>query len=67
MCLALLCSPGRKQSDKDTSAGMGSVVGDVRIAELGKPRLGEPSRIHIQIKESQEFKVSMRVRAAPCV
>ncbi|KAK7104003.1 sodium/calcium exchanger 1-like [Littorina saxatilis] len=47
---------GRKQSDKDTSAGMGSVVGDVRIAELGKPRLGEPSRIHIQIKESQEFK-----------
>ena len=28
-----------------------------RIARMGKPRLGETTKMHIRIKESKEFKV----------
>ena len=33
-------------------------VEDERLAELGKPRMGDVTRVTIMIKESQEFKVS---------
>ena len=56
MRVTLLCLPG-KNSDKDSGA---MSVGDERLAELGKPRLGEVTHISIVVKESQEFKVSIQ-------
>ena len=55
MCVTLLCSPG-KNNDKDSGALL--YEGDERLAELGKPRMGEITRITVVVKESQEFKVS---------
>lgn len=32
---------------------------DERIAEMGKPKLGDHSKIRVTVKESQEFKVGV--------
>ena len=53
--LTLLCSPG-KNSEKDSGAVVH--VTQNRLADLGKPRMGEITRTMVVVKESQEFKVS---------
>ncbi|RUS91662.1 hypothetical protein EGW08_000635 [Elysia chlorotica] len=50
---SLWCSPG-KGEDVDSGAVVNSE--DDRMAEMGKPRLGELTKTTIRIKESQEFK-----------
>ena len=35
-----------------------------KIALLGRPRLGDVTKIQIRIKESKEFKVRMRIASA---
>ena len=32
-----------------------------RVAEMGKPRLGEITKIQVNITESEEFRVSMNI------
>lgn len=43
--------------DKVEVKDIANMTEEERIAELGKPRLGEIDKISIQIKESMEFKV----------
>ena len=57
MCDFFSLSPGKgKPLDTDSGAITNSTE-EEHLLEMGKPRLGDVTKIKIHIKESQEFKV----------
>lgn len=59
VCVFVSAGKG-KSPDADSGAVVNSTE-DEQLQELGKPRLGEQVKIKINIKESQEFKVSDQI------
>ena len=61
---AILPGKGTKSPDADSGAITNSTE-DELLVEMGKPRLGEITKVEVWIKESQEFKVR-RWSLYPC-
>ena len=53
-----VCSrEGDKVEFKKVEEAEGDVTEEERIADLGRPRLGDPVKVACHIRESMEFKV----------
>lgn len=57
------CDIADPQVEPEAFARRPSLTEEQKVAMLGRPRLGETTRLQIRVKESKEFKVSPAVSA----
>ena len=65
MCLIALSFATGVLVDPTQTRDPNDMREDERIAEMGKPRLGDTNKVRVTIKESSEFKVSKGVLNTP--